>query len=486
MTAYGNLLKTLINLSDSKLSFISDKIGYDVSYISKWCTQDKLPTSKAAPQINRSLADCFTHEIISQNRLDMFTRTFSVRASEESLASVLYNLLQDTYRKSGQDRSDNSTIQFLSKKKEIHHFFNYVFPEMLNAYDEPLEIFSTLEICSFIRDGFDIFPDNLEPSHDIHIEMALDAEALTGPQNDYMKSLYHFINTRSHIRFDFYDNEHVHFINAIIVKNHLAIMCVLNETHKILAATIIDDRTKANEMLCHILPLFKNENLLLKSSYLHDFCRNNQYVNFYTKEHFLIFLAEGFEFFLPQSCWESILQTALHQNKNSFALISQIRVAWEEVFEKSFIEFYLLKSSLNHYIENGEIILACVFYTMTPEERKLHIQNALDILKRNPNIRFYVIDDESSPTFPRDLHTSLYCNRTRIFLKNTGLSHNEGGPMYYTLHSKHILKRTKKFFETLKASPLCYTYNAEEAIAFYEKYATLIDRMIDLGENKSN
>ena len=35
MTAYGNLLKSLIDFSDSKLSFLSEKIGYDVSYISK-------------------------------------------------------------------------------------------------------------------------------------------------------------------------------------------------------------------------------------------------------------------------------------------------------------------------------------------------------------------------------------------------------------------------------------------------------------------
>ena len=486
MTAYGNLLKTLINLSDSKLSFISDKIGYDVSYISKWCTQDKLPTAKASTQINQSLADCFTQEIIRQNHLDTFKRIFSIQASEESLYSVLYNLLQDAYHTSGQERSDNSNIQFLSKHKEIHHFFSHVFPEMLETYHEPLEIFCTLEICSFIRDDLNIFPNNWKPSFDIHIKMALDNESMISGKNDYMKSLYYFINSRSHIYFDFYDNMHVHSMNAIIVKNHMAIICVLSETHKILAATIIDDRTKANEMLFHVMPSFKNENLLLKSSHLNDFCRNNHYINFYTKERYLIFLTKGFEFFLPEPCWESILQMTLRQNKSSFALISQIQVTWEEIFEKSAIEFYLLKSSLSRYIENGEIIFACIFYTMTPEERKLHIRNTLDILKRNPNIRFHVIDDESTPTFPRDLHTSLYCNRTRIFLKNTGLSHKDGGPMYYTLHSKQVLKRTEEFFDELKSMPYCYTYTAEEVLAFYEKYATLIDRMIDLGQTKND
>ena len=45
MSAYGTLLKTLINFSGSKLSTVAEEVGYDVSYISKWCNKAKLPAS---------------------------------------------------------------------------------------------------------------------------------------------------------------------------------------------------------------------------------------------------------------------------------------------------------------------------------------------------------------------------------------------------------------------------------------------------------
>ena len=56
MNAYGTVLKQLIQLTGSKLSTISDVIGYDVSYISKWCNKSMLPAAKMAPEINRSLS----------------------------------------------------------------------------------------------------------------------------------------------------------------------------------------------------------------------------------------------------------------------------------------------------------------------------------------------------------------------------------------------------------------------------------------------
>lgn len=49
MNAYGTVLKQLIQLTGSKLSTISDVIGYDVSYISKWCNKSMLPAAKMAP-----------------------------------------------------------------------------------------------------------------------------------------------------------------------------------------------------------------------------------------------------------------------------------------------------------------------------------------------------------------------------------------------------------------------------------------------------
>ena len=98
MSAYGTLLKTLINFSGSKLSTVAEEVGYDVSYISKWCNKAKLPASKMAPNINRTLANHFSHEILKHEDLSTFSKTFDLEATPENLNSIIYNLLKENYR----------------------------------------------------------------------------------------------------------------------------------------------------------------------------------------------------------------------------------------------------------------------------------------------------------------------------------------------------------------------------------------------------
>ena len=64
------------------------------------------------------------------------------------------------------------------------------------------------------------------------------------------------------------------------------------------------------------------------------FCLNNYYLNFYMKDNFKILLTKGFEFFLPEISWTSILKMASCQSREYFSLINQIRITWEEIFEK--------------------------------------------------------------------------------------------------------------------------------------------------------
>ena len=95
MNAYGTILKQLIQLTGSKLSTISDVIGYDVSYISKWCNKSMLPAAKMAPEINRSMASLFAQEILSQENIKDFEKAFSMEVSSDDLENAVYHLLKE-------------------------------------------------------------------------------------------------------------------------------------------------------------------------------------------------------------------------------------------------------------------------------------------------------------------------------------------------------------------------------------------------------
>ena len=50
MTDYGIMLRRFIDFTGSKLYAVADEIGYDVSYVSKWCNKDLLPAPKQQPR----------------------------------------------------------------------------------------------------------------------------------------------------------------------------------------------------------------------------------------------------------------------------------------------------------------------------------------------------------------------------------------------------------------------------------------------------
>ena len=493
MSAYGTLLKTLINFSGSKLSTVAEEVGYDVSYISKWCNKAKLPASKMAPNINRTLAKHFSTEILKHEDLTAFSKTFSIDATPESLNSVIYNLLKDNYKESSKEAVSelhNHTQQqtrVLTLASDIYNFFNRELYETMLSYDEPLDVLCTLDVCRFIANPISDVVSFQPPSHEIRIKIGLDFNTLISDSYTNLRDLYYFINAHSHICFDFYDDNLMKSLNTIVIKGHLAILCALDQYNRIITAAIITDIEKVNQIYLRTLPAFRTPGLLLHATESEEFYQYGYRTDFYARnDKFQIFLTRGFEYLLPQESWDSISNTAKERDKDEFMakLVSQLQITWEEIFEKGAIDFYVLKSSLMRYIEDGEIIFADVVYYMTTEERKLHIQKVLDMTQKNPNIRFYVIDDEYLPSVQHLLHTSVFNNQKKLFLKNPERYHEDIGPHFYSVLSDQIIKEVSECFEKLKDSSCCYEYDAENIQRFADKYGTLVNRMIDLSDYK--
>ena len=76
MSEYGPLLKKLISFSGMKMSTVASLLSYDLSYISKWCNQSKLPAARIAPEINRVLSVEFAREIRERGDEELFGKYF--------------------------------------------------------------------------------------------------------------------------------------------------------------------------------------------------------------------------------------------------------------------------------------------------------------------------------------------------------------------------------------------------------------------------
>ena len=316
--------------------------------------------------------------------------------------------------------------------------------------------------------------------------LGIDTDLLYADNNDGLKALYYFINANRAISFDFYDNTLMHTLNTIVVKDRVAIICALDQYNRVNVASVIFDPEKVNQIYVRTLPAFRTSDLLAHATEQLEFYQHGYRTDFYTKDNFQFLLTLGFEYLLPQECWDKIINVAKEDYHDEFMalIVAQLQITWEEIFEKNTLDFYVLKSSLMKYIDDGEIIFADVIYHMTPEERKLHIENVLALSKKNRNIQFYVVDDEQLVNKQQMIQFSIFNNRKKLFLKNPGRYHTDVGPYFYSVLSDQLIQRISSYLDDLKNADYCSHYDAESLQTFYDKYSSLVHRMIDLSAFK--
>lgn len=488
MQSYGSILKKLIKFTNVKLSIVADAAGYDVSYISKWCNQSKLPAARVASPINKSLSKIFADEIISQGELENFCSEFNVAVSEDQLQVYLYTILKDSFKstqayydKKSSKNGDYKT-KVLLDPAEIASYMDTEFKNIITSSEGSVEILCTLDVCSLPKAQSTLSVDNdTVPEVNIKVKMGLNPHHLN---NDTYLFLYYFISRYNYVSFDFYDNVNFKDRNMIVVKDKVALMCSLDQHGKIAMLSVINDPEKVEVIYNRINGLFKIHHMLIMSTTSEELVSSGYRSNFYAFNDYQIFLARGFEYLLPPDIIDNIVEAAYKQGYDAATekMLRTLMVTWEELFNKETLDFFITKSDLIKYIEDGEFYFTDIVYRMSIEERKKHIEHVLELCKKNDKINFYIIDDEDIPYSHRYIKFSIYNNNSKLFLKNTVRFYSPYGPQFYSILSENIISGITECINAAKDLPICRHYPASSLEGFMNQYGAMVYRMLSLSE----
>ena len=513
MSRYGEALRSLVNISGVKLSVIAKEVGYDLSYISKWCNKDKLPAVGVAPEINYSIGRLVADELSSIGAEKSFydliedPGRFPGKTSPKKKKDVLKDMLQKDITaflnkafdesKQEAEKKHSSHLAFgetIIRTSEITDFFNRRLPETIlkeganlssqetGDDQNSIEVLCTLDICKFLNlSNFDVFVSEM-PTFDIHVRMGMNMDKFMENPSENLKNLYYFINAKEYISFDFYNDSLLKNLNVIVIKNLIAILCSLDQYGHIITISVIRNPDEVNQIYERVLPSFRATDLLIHHA---SPGKMNQYgyrTGFYALSGYQIFQPHGFEFLLPEECWPNIAKVYKKIDPSGAAVKSaeQLHITWQESFEKGVIDFFVTKTSLMKYMEDGEIVFSDVIYKMTPEERKLHIQNALALSADNPEIKFHVINDDDLPSVQHLFKMAVYSNGKKMFLKCPRRHHGSTGPWLYSVVSDEIIQATTSLLNEITKAPYCYEYDGASLEEFMDKYGSMVMRIIDL------
>lgn len=495
MSDYAQLLKQILNFLDIKFIILANTLGYDISYISKWCNGTKFPSPKSIPTIHRQMSLLFAKELISKKRQVLFFNEFHLDFSEEKdnihevkfLENTIFSLLNKTYylEKPTLELEEKKEIDFVFGKKESIYFLEEKLKKIFQKTStSKFEFFFTVDLIEIdITPILSLLSNLKKKEFCIYIHLGVNLTKLENSGNVKLKKIFYLMNQFANLNIELYDNHNFKFSNILLLKNEIAFQYSLNKANEFQAFTSIEKKEILKDIFSVVSDSFKEKDKIWQLANTRKLQKEGYRTIFYSGDFFNFFLVQGFEFLLPSFVIDNIAEYTKKESYSEEDLISilKIKIAWEEIFENSSINFFILRSSLFEYLENGKLTYMNIPYQMSVSERKAHYEYALKLLNKNPNIHLYILEDDLFNNSSL-CNIGIFGNSKKMFFKNYYNLNKKTEPYFIIVNNYKMLSQINLLLENIKKSNYCKEYSPQELKILWDKYSKMFFRLTEITE----
>lgn len=497
MSNYAQLLKHMLNFLDIKFIVLANTLGYDISYISKWCNGTKIPSLKSVSTIHKQMSTLFANEVVTNKKASLFFVEFNLDYSEEKdniqeikfLEETILTLLNKTYYLENPvlEIGEKNEIDFIFGKNDVIYFLDEKLKKIFQkTTSSKLEFFLTADFMLANLEPILSLISNLKrKGTTIYVSLGIDLKQLEVSSDKKLKKVFYLLNKYADLNIEFYNNINFKNLNILLLKNEIAFQYSLNRAGDFQAITVIEKKNILNDISTSILTSFKEKDRIWQLANTKKLHKEGYRTIFYTSDFFNFFLVQGFEFLLPSSIIDNIAKHAKKEKYSEQDLISilKVKIAWEEIFENSSINFFILKSSMFEYLEKGKLTYMNIHYQASIEERQAHYEHAIKILEKNPNIHLYIIEDDIFNKSNLTYNIGIFGNCKKMFFKNYHNLNEKTEPYFTIVNDQRVLNHINSLFDNISKSEYCKEYSVEELKNSWNKYSNMFFRLTEITEN---
>ena len=474
MWQYRQAFKTLVDLTNTKLSTIAFTLGYDISYISKWNSGRKLPSSKNIYTINRKLSTLFAKAIVEEDKIDDFFLAFNLnnkeiltKESKKALEVLIYKLLNEAYMNSNQDLPMDkvSNTNLIFKNSSIDKELKEILEKTLGK-KKKVDIWATFDINSHFAQILLQVGKNMDKDVEFNLHLLCKKEDLE--DFDILKN----ITDNSRINIELYEDPGLDY-NFILVRD--TAYFILREETTFSFLTHGEELDTLFEITSFIMGLFKDLNKIIIFSQPEELAKSSYRKYFYSDSDFLFLSNYGFEFLLPNPIIDRIIQKIDDEKDFKKAEAENIKLLWEELFADAEINFLTTRTGLLKYVETGEIYYCSIRARLSIEEIEAHLNNIISVMKKNKNINFYIIKDNRTLQAMGLDKFNFFINENNMFFKKidddgrlTSTSLVTDSKIHHKIHDR---------LEEIMESSYSQKYEVDDLEKLFHKYAQVFKKM---------
>lgn len=474
MWQYRQAFKTLVDLTNTKLSTVAFSLGYDISYISKWNSGKKLPSSKNIYTINRKLSTLFAKAIVEEDKIDDFFLAFNLnnreilnKDSRKALEVFIYKLLNEAYMNSNQDLPMDkvSSTNFVFKNSSIDKELKEILEKTLGK-KKKVDIWATFDINSHFAQILLQVGKNLDKDVEFNLHLLCKKEDLE--DFDILKN----ITDNSRINIELYEDPGLDY-NFILVRD--TAYFIIRQEADFSFLTYGEELDTLFEITSFITGLFKDLNKIIVFSQPEELAKSSYRKYFYSDSDFLFLSNYGFEFLLPNQIIDRIIQKIDDKKDFKKAEAENIKLLWEELFADAEINFLTTRTGLLKYFETGEIYYCSIKAKLSIEEVEGHLNNIISVMKKNKNINFYIIKDNRTLQAMGLDKFNFFINENNMFFKKI----DEDGRLTSTslVTDSKIHHKIHDRLEEIMESDYSQKYEVDDLEKLFNKYAQVFKKM---------
>ena len=448
---FSALLQKLIRISNVKPQVLADRMGYDVSYISKWQSGAKLPSSRNAEELFGKMAHFFAvnTEAAQQKEIkEVLGLEYDGAGLEKALEKCLLQSLLKQKEQKEEHRKVQERISYDSlwqDQETVAGAVGGMIYELCSRAERDLDIIVTCPFQEYVTKENDFFKklEALEKRGiTVRIHQFIDMEKFKNQTDAYCRCIAMYLNAIHSVRYDFYELPHEHAdIPVLVIKNGLLVTEIQEPFTREKYTTVIRSLPLVNAYyeaayacLISRKPLVEEYSVhkMYQEKYIFDYMMQNEYRYLLRSMH-IIHLPDDMLWELCRK-YTGDQESALLQynmNRNSF---------------QAPVTAVVYKSTLMDYIFDGKINIFGKEAEVEREWRVRHITHLIEELEKNSSIRIFLLENNNPYIGYDDLQSTIYFCRDTVF----AMAVQNGISGYYRFFSKKLIDQFNEFYRHIE------------------------------------
>lgn len=452
---FGNVLESLLYISNQKKTSLANVLGYDISYINKWISSKYLPSSKRINEICRQISEFIVDsltELTYVNITDYFEidensdKYYLIKYIEEKLKEVYLEEARNVYDKGIQN------IPKGTHSEELYNSMSSIKPTIVQKgfVNEIYSVINKGEKLSIVL-SFNLFDLNYKDKvslgnmkkslYEISRNTETKITLLMGLEGDKRGREHRILNaliginlisTYPALNFEVY-NCNVNPNSTIsVVKDRFLLNTMHYPDGECLLSTYSKDKKLIEDVYYNLMYTHrqKGKPLCEKKTPL-SMIEDQTYIQYIMNNDLRCILGSINEFFMPPDLFMEIAERTFGENENIMNELKKINIFLQNATYKSKLKVLIYESELRKYLSSGCLHFFNTPVTLTFKERERHIEYIEKILMESECVEIRMVDGNFIDEFRNNDNPSLYLSRSLKISK----MHPVSGKNYYSILS---------------------------------------------------